>query len=82
MKDFGDRIISSQSIETAMIPLIKLAVQVEPDVVIHVDLTLLDSDEPNKLLRLEESITFVQECLMMNVGMKPVILFLKKLLLN
>ena len=43
------KIVSSLFIGTAMIPLIKLSIEPKPGVLIHVDLTISDAAEPEKL---------------------------------
>lgn len=78
----GFKITSSLFIETAMIPLIKLSVEPQPGMLIHVDLTISDAAEPEKLQRLQDSISFVQNSLMQMHQLKTAVLFLKKLLLQ
>lgn len=47
-----------------------------------VDLVICDKDDVNKLLRLQQAVHFVQSNLTYFNNIKPVILFLKKLLSN
>lgn len=76
---FKSEITWSNNITTASVPVLKL--KLKPfDQIISVDLLICDQNDIQKVMRLQKANDFVESTLKENKLLKPVILFVKKLL--
>ena len=75
----GNSIVYINNITTASVPVIKLKVKLD-DQFMNVDIMICDKDDYMKLFRLQQAISFVKSSISEFKSLKPVILFIKKLL--